>query len=688
MEAAISVGGMDCASCVAHVEKAARGVAGVRACRVNLARGRAVVEFDPGQTNPQKVSDAITHSGYSSAPEETGVPTANIEERRLARQRREARAWYVRALLGVMLWLPVELTHWVLYLLGNHAFHAAMNWVALATSTVAIIFVGKGFYAGAWKGLKHRTTNMDTLIALGASVAYGYSLIAFIGHLLHWWIVLPELYFMEATGLLALISIGHWLEARARDSAGSAIRQLLDLAPPTALKMHEDHTHEVPVASLEVGDRVLVRPGDRIPIDGTVTEGQSEVDESMLTGEPLPVSRGTGDAVIGGTINQNGRLVISATQVGSDTALAQIVQLVETAQSSKPPVQQLADRIAAIFVPTVLSIALITGLGWHAWGSAHHWAPAATWGLIARAVCSVLIIACPCALGLALPAALMVGTGVGARRGILIRDMDALQNAEKIDTVVFDKTGTLTRGRPVVVEITPAEGMSADELLRLAAGAEQFSEHPLARAIVARAKEQKIPLPELTGFSSESGAGVRAEMEGRTILVGNSLWMEQAIDPPRAVPSPGTPGEGRVRVFPASVAENAPHPSPPPAYREREQAIDPPRAVPSPGTPGEGEGEGLSISSHAEECPSPQPFPGVPGEGAGDRSAARLTLARYSGRGQGEGLSCKCRRTGPPPQPSPGVPGEGASDRRALDGVCGHPFRAERDAARIDRAVG
>ena len=549
IESAFSVGGMDCASCVAHVEKAARKVAGVAACQVNLARGRAVVTFDPSQTSPAKVAAAITESGYTAEPEDESLSTENVEEQRVHRQKLEALAWYHRALAGVILWLPVELTHWVLYLAHNHSLHAAMNWVAFITSTIAIIFVGKGFYVGAWKGLKRGTTNMDTLIALGATVAYSYSLIAFFGFKLGWWGQLPDLYFMEATGLLALISIGHWLEARARDSAGSAIRQLLNLAPAVAQKIDGDQTHEVPVASLEVGDRVLVRPGDRVPIDGVVTDGQSEVDESMLTGEPLPVARIVGDSVIGGTVNQNGRLTVRATKVGRDTALAQIVSLVEKAQSSKPPVQQLADRIAAIFVPVVLAIALTTGIGWYLWGGGHHWETARTWGMIAKAVCSVLIIACPCALGLALPAALMVGTGVGARRGILIRDMDALQNAEKIDTIVLDKTGTITRGKPAVVEVIEAGWPSAD-ILRFAAAAEQYSEHPLAKAIVNRAREQKLTVPETLGFKSEAGWGVMAELVGQTVLVGNAALLESHGF--HGTDLQGSSASGQTRVYVAS----------------------------------------------------------------------------------------------------------------------------------------
>ena len=270
------------------------------------------------------------------------------------------------------------------------------------------------------------------------------------------------------------------------------------------------------MAELHVGDRVLVRPGDRVPIDGVVTDGRSSVDESLLTGEPLPVTRGTGDPVIGGTINQDGRLVVRVAKVGSATALAQIVKLVETAQSSKPPVQKLADHIAAIFVPCVLGIALATGLGWFAWGKAHAWSDAATWAIIAKAVCSVLIIACPCALGLAIPAALMVGTGRGAKRGILIRDIDALQSAERIGTVVLDKTGTITRGRPVVAEVVSLNGLAQDEVLRLAAAAEQYSEHPLAKAIVGHARTRQLNLPDPDRFNSEPGLGVVATVAGAT----------------------------------------------------------------------------------------------------------------------------------------------------------------------------
>lgn len=540
-EAAFEVNGMDCASCVAHVEKAIQGVPGVRSCRVNLARGRAVVEFDPERIEPASIAAAITDSGYPAAPETPGVAAGNVEEQRIRRQRLEARAWYRRALAGIALWLPVELAHWLLWLTGaqhNHTVHLTMEWIAFSTATAAILYVGRGFYVSAWKAAQRRTSNMDTLIAMGASVAYAYSLVAFGGYLTGLWSALPNLYFMEATGLLALISLGHWLEARARDNAGSAIHQLLNLTPAVALRMDDqDQTHEVPVAEIQRGDRVRIRPGDRIPIDGIVVAGRSSVDESMLSGEPLPVTRTTGDEVIGGTMNQDGRLVVQATRVGAETALAQIVRLVETAQSAKPPVQKLADRIAAVFVPAVLGIALVTGIGWFVWATAHGWSSATTWATIANSVCSVLIIACPCALGLALPAAIMVGTGRGAQRGILIRDIDALQKAERIDTVVLDKTGTITQGKPVVAQVISLNGMSEDQILRLAAAAEQYSEHPLAKAIVAHARQKQLEIPDPDTFTNEPGYGVVADVDGQTLLVGSEALLAERG---QQSPSPGS----------------------------------------------------------------------------------------------------------------------------------------------------
>jgi Cu+-exporting ATPase len=546
-QASFSVEGMNCASCVAHVEHAASRTPGVQSCDVNLARGRAVVRFDSSQTNPEQIAKVISKSGYPTTPEHAGHDAAAREHARMEHQHGEARSWLRRAVIGLALWFPVEATHWLLQLLGTaHAHHRAlswMDWAALLTSTIAIVYVGSAFYRSAWAALKRWTSNMDTLIAMGTTVAYGYSVVAMAGHLAGWWNTLPHLYFMEATGLLALISLGHWLEARARQSAGRAIHELLELAPATARRVERESgtLSEVPVAELHVDDVVLVRPGDRVPIDGVVIEGQSSIDESMLTGEPLPVQRKIDDPVIGGTVNHDGALKVRVTKTGSETALAQIVKLVEHAQSTKPAVQRLADRIAAVFVPSVLAIALLTGIGWYIFGNPD---PATRWGQVALAVCSVLIIACPCALGLAVPAALMVGTGRGARMGILVRDIDALQMAEKIDTVVLDKTGTLTRGRPAVTRVIPLNGSNEAEVLQLAAAAEHYSSHPLAAAIVRAARERELPIQDVDDFNSEPGFGVTARINAMSIHVGNWEFVEKQGHPPDDIfehlPAPGS----------------------------------------------------------------------------------------------------------------------------------------------------
>jgi P-type Cu+ transporter len=516
-ETTLAIEGMNCASCVSHVQKAVENVTGVNRCVVNLASGRAIIGFDSTVTNPQQFIEAVKSVGYGAHPlteiRDPGKMQAD-----------HTRQWQWRAIAGFILWLPLELTHWILHLHNPTDHSMPMMWASLVLATVAIVYVGSAFYRSAFKALRRGTSNMDTLIALGASVAYGYSLIALVGFEIGWWQSMPVLYFMEASGLLALISLGHYLEARARGSAGSAIRQLLELAPATAMKSTDSANSSfepVAVSSLRMGDLILVRPGDRVPIDGIVIEGVSSIDESMLSGESIPVTRKTGDSVFGGTQNTDGRLIVRVTQTGTQTALAQIVRLVEGAQNSKPPVQQLADRVAEVFVPTILLIALATGIGWYVWGSTHNWHIGQTSAAMANAVCSVLIIACPCALGLALPAAIMVGTGMGASRGILIRDIDALQKAEHVSTVVLDKTGTLTFGRPTVASVESNDGITADQLLALAAAAEEYSEHPAARAIVAEARTRKLSWNSAEEFNNEPGEGIVASVAGQKILAGN-----------------------------------------------------------------------------------------------------------------------------------------------------------------------
>lgn len=504
------------------MQKAIQSVRGVRACTVNLAAGRAVVELDSTANDLAELVAAVRKAGYTARPlDEHHVRHGPADH---------TRQWQRRAIIGFILWLPLELTHWFLHL-WNPVMHLIwMAWAGLIIGTIAIVYIGSAFYRSAFSALRRGTANMDTLIALGASVAYGYSLVALVGFELHLWPMPAAIYFMEAAGLLALISTGHYLEARARQSAGSAIRQLLELAPARATRISSDPSgqtvHEsVPVSELRAGDQVLVRPGDRVPIDGVVIEGISSVDESMISGEAMPVVRRAGDEILGGTQNTDGRLVVRVTKTGSQTALAQIIRLVETAQNAKPPIQKLADRIAAVFVPSVLLIALITAVGWYAWGYTHHWHALRTWGLLANAVCSVLIIACPCALGLALPAAIMVGTGMGARRGILIRNIDALQLAERVQTVVLDKTGTLTHGRPTVEKIEALDGVLPETLLQWAAAAEEYSEHPAARAIVAEASSRNLNWNSAEEFTNQPGEGVIATVDGKALLVGNAALL-------------------------------------------------------------------------------------------------------------------------------------------------------------------
>lgn len=547
----LRVDGMDCASCAATVEQAASRIPGVHDIRVNLARGRALVRFDASQTNAQHVAEAITSAGYPSAPEVSGTG----EDERVKRQDAEARAWLRRAAVGLLLWFPAEAGHWLYMGLTGTDLPHTFNFLWLTLASVAIGYGAKGFYVSAWRGLRSGTTNMDVLISMGFSTAYLYSLVALAGYELGWWSTLPHLYFMESTALLALISLGHYLEARARRSASSAIRELLELTPATALRLPPEapkrrglalnvlggsatpppstEPEEVPVSDLAVGDRVLIRPGDRIPTDCTVVEGRSSVDESMLTGESLPVVRTVGDDLVGGTVNADGRLIARVSRTGSETALAQIIRLVEEAQSSKPAVQRLADRISAVFVPVVLAIAFVTGIGWFAWGTYAGWDAPRTWGTIANAVCSVLLIACPCALGLAVPAALMVGTGRGARRGILLRDIAALQNAERLRTVILDKTGTLTAGKPVVDEVRCFAGAGRNEVLELAAAAENGSEHPLGRAVVAFARAQGVHVATPQRFTSVAGLGVEAVVNSTPVLAGSRVMMQE-----RQIPLP------------------------------------------------------------------------------------------------------------------------------------------------------
>ena len=548
--AAIAIDGMTCMGCVATVTKAINKMPGVTGIDINLARGRATLGYDPHQTDPAAVATAITAAGYPAHQEHGDDPSlqAAAEAERAAHRHEHATTWKRRAIVGLCLWAPLELTHWTLMAFGYHEMGlGVIGWISVFVGTFLTVFIGSAFFKSAIDAAKRGATNMDTLIALGGGTAFVYSVVALVGHLALGWNV-EHFYFMEAAGLFTLISLGHWLEAAARDRAGSAIRALLDLSPPTAIRIDNGTETEVAASDLAVGDRIRIKPASRVPADGEIEEGRGAVDESMLTGEPLPVAKQPGDDVIGGTVNAEGSLVVRVTKSGADSTLAGIVKLVEQAQSSKPPVQKLADQISAIFVPSVLGIALLTAivylcLGYFAphlipswlWSEGQtDWTHADIWGMTARSTCAVLIIACPCALGLAVPAALMVGTGRGAKRGILLRDIDALQHARDIDTIVFDKTGTLTTGEPKVTSVEPAEGVGEDDLLRLAAAAESHSEHPLAAAIVEHAKSRGIDLPQASDFRNEPGLGVEATVDNQTLRVGHASFTGHGSDAPAA----------------------------------------------------------------------------------------------------------------------------------------------------------
>jgi P-type Cu+ transporter len=427
-----------------------------------------------------------------------------------------------RLWIGIALAIPVVVLEMGGHLLNLHFVSPAMsNWIQLVLATPVVLWCGWPFFVRGWQSLVSRNLNMFTLIAMGVGVAWLYSVVATIAPGLF-----PEafrmdgavaVYFEAAAVITVLVLVGQVLELRAREQTSGAIRALLDLAPKTARRVRADGSdEEVALDAVAVGDRLRVRPGEKVPVDGALLEGRSSLDESMVTGESMPVTKDAGAKVIGGTLNQTGSFVMRADKVGRDTMLAQIVQMVATAQRSRAPIQRLADQVAGWFVPTVILIAVLAFIAWAVWGPE----PRLTFGLVAAV--TVLIIACPCALGLATPMSIMVGVGRGAQAGVLIKNAEALERMEKVDTLVVDKTGTLTEGKPKVVAVVPAPGFAENDVLRLAAGVERASEHPLARAIVDAASERGIAVSDAAGFEAPTGKGVSATVEGRRIVIGNA----------------------------------------------------------------------------------------------------------------------------------------------------------------------
>ncbi|HEV2249312.1 MAG TPA: heavy metal translocating P-type ATPase [Candidatus Limnocylindria bacterium] len=516
----LAITGMTCASCVVSVESAIRAVNGVASADVNLATERATVRLGPA-TDIGGVVRAVERAGYGALP----IPSGERERAEHADAERALRMRYVTELRRRLTVAAVLATATMLLAMADLVFpelqHADWRpYVLFALATPVQLWAAAPFYRAAWSAARHRTTNMNTLVVVGTTAAYATSVAAtffpsmFIAAGLE---PHQQLYYETATAIVALILAGRFLEARARARTGDAIRALLALGAKTARVRRPGGLEEdIPIADVRTGDAIVVRPGETIAADGIVVAGASAVDESMLTGESVPVDKGAGDEVTGGTLNRTGALRVRATKVGGDTVLASIVRLVEEAQGSKPPIQRLVDRVASVFVPIVLVIALATFVAWLALG------PAPSFGAALRAAIAVLIIACPCALGLATPTALTVGIARGAGRGILIRDAEALERARAVDVVAFDKTGTLTAGRPQLVDLLGCADFGETEILRLAAGAERSSEHPLGAALVEAARERGLTIPEHTAFESFPGAGVHATVEGHDVWIGTA----------------------------------------------------------------------------------------------------------------------------------------------------------------------
>ncbi|WNC44099.1 heavy metal translocating P-type ATPase [Thermosynechococcus sp. GLH187] len=510
------VQGMQCAACANVIETALRSLPGVRDCEIYFAAAQATVTYDPQQVTWSDLQGAIAKAGYHAErlPEEglvTDTATAELtyraELRRLKRRLLFAGSATLLLLVGN---LPM-MTGWHLPWIPPWLHHP---WLQLLLTAPIQFWSGESFYEGAWRALRYRTATMDTLVALGTSVAFFYSLFvtlfpqAFHAHM-------PEVYYEVSAVVITLILLGRFLESRAKRETAAAIRKLLALQPKTARVIRNGEAVEVPLIEVQVGDRLLVRPGEKIPVDGEIVAGASTVDESMVTGESLPVEKREGDEVIGATLNQTGSLQIRATRVGSQTFLAQMIRLVQQAQASKAPIQKLADRITAWFVPAVLAIALLTGLLWLTIGRNPTLALLTTIG--------VLIIACPCALGLATPTSIMVASGKAAEYGILIKDARSLQLAHRVQTVVFDKTGTLTQGHPSVTDFySQAE---ATTLLRLAASVEWHSEHPLAAAVVEYAQAQGVSPQPVRDFGATIGQGVQGMVEDQWVLIGTPAFL-------------------------------------------------------------------------------------------------------------------------------------------------------------------
>ena len=527
--------GMSCASCAANIESAVSSLPEVSAASVNLATEVLSVTYQPGAINEEIICQTVAEAGYQAQvlADQAGASQAQIQQE--ADQAAQAKASHQAALwrrfwLSAIFALPLlclamaemvglTLPTWLSHRGGGQLFVSLQ--LAL---TLPILWLGRSFFLNGFKHLVKGHPNMDSLVALGTSAAVAYSLYSSIQVWLGDHHAAMSLYYESAGVILTLVTLGKYFEARSKGQTSAAIQALIKLAPQEAQVLREGQEVTLPLDQVQVGDLVRVRPGQKIPVDGRVVEGQSWVDESMLTGESLPVAKKVGDQVVGASLNQQGSLIVETNKVGQDTTLAQIIHLVQAAQGSKAPIAQLADRVSAVFVPVVMTLALVAGLAWYLIGGQ-------SWAFALTITIAVLVIACPCALGLATPTAIMVGTGKGAEQGILIKSGTALEMAHQVDAVVLDKTGTLTQGQPQVTDVLPLTGWTPDQLLALSAAAEVNSEHPLGQAIVAGARERELALPEVTDFQSLTGFGIQVQVDQVTFYLGNRrLMQEQGLD--------------------------------------------------------------------------------------------------------------------------------------------------------------
>lgn len=515
-KAEFQIAGMTCAACANRIEKRLNKTEGVSSAPVNFALETVAVEYNPKEVTINDLKETVAKLGYQL--EQKGEADGETESPQKKEQRKQTVRLIFSAILSFpLLWAMVSHFSFTSFIWVPDIF---MNpWMQFALATPVQFVIGWPFYTGAYKALRNKSANMDVLVALGTTAAYVYSLYLTIqslgahGHT-------DGLYYETSAILLTLILLGKRFEAKAKGRSSDAIKKLMKLQAKTATVVREGQEQVIPIEDVMTGDLVYVKPGERIPVDGEVTEGRSAVDESMITGESIPVDKSPGDSVTGATMNANGFLKIKAVNVGKDTALSQIIRVVEEAQGSKAPIQRLADQISGIFVPIVLGIAVITFLIWYFWA-----APGDVGEAISKLI-AVLVIACPCALGLATPTSIMAGSGRSAEFGILFKGGEHLEKTHRLDTIVLDKTGTVTNGKPVLTDAVAADGFEETELLRLAAAAETGSEHPLGEAIAAGVKEKGIDIPKLTRFEAKIGAGVSAEAAGKTILVGSRRLME------------------------------------------------------------------------------------------------------------------------------------------------------------------